>query len=416
MKILWVVNTIFPDAAAHLGMKEPVVGGWMYGLASDLAGEEGLQLAVAALHPGREFLCFEVRGIVYYLIPQKGRAQALEIFWKKICADFEPDLVHIHGTEYSHGMALMELMPDLKYVISIQGLVSVCYRYFLAGMSAWDVLSNITFRDLVRMDSLFQAKRSFYRRGLVEREYVRRATAVIGRTDWDYAHAVAINPRAVYFHCDESLRDEFYKGETWNIEKCTRYSIFLSQGSYPIKGLHQVLKAVALLKRDYPSIMVEVAGIDITRSVTWMDRLRMGGYGHYIASLIRELHLEQNVKFVGQLQAEDMKKSYLRSHLFICPSSIENSPNSLGEAQMLGLCSIASYCGGVPSMVKNGSTAILYPFGEYELLAQIIRQCFEDDQRVKSIAAAGRTEAQLRHSRSRNLAAILTIYSGVIES
>jgi glycosyltransferase involved in cell wall biosynthesis len=210
---------------------------------------------------------FETDGIRYYFIPKQLHTLQSgnhTIDWRPVIEDFLPDFVHIHGTEYGHGLALMNAYPELKYLVSIQGLVSVCYRYFLAGMSVWDVIRNITIRDILRWDTLFHAKYAFYKRGLVEREYINRANVVIGRTDWDHAHSIAINPKVNYQFCNESLRNEFYTKDKWRLESCRRYSIFLSQAYYPIKGLHQVLKAVALLKGEYPDIFIEVAGHDIT--------------------------------------------------------------------------------------------------------------------------------------------------------
>ena len=215
MKVLWVVNTIFPDAAIHLGMEPPVIGGWMYGMAKDLSETREIQLAVATVHSGREAHSFLVNRIHYYLIPKKGRSEVFEDAWRKIVADFPTDIVHIHGTEFGHGMALMNACPKLKFVVSIQGLVSVYHHYFMAGMSTWDVLANVTLRDIARWDTLFHAKHDFYKRGLVERQYIKRAMAVIGRTAWDHAHAKAINPGVSYYFCNESLRDEFYSGEKW---------------------------------------------------------------------------------------------------------------------------------------------------------------------------------------------------------
>ena len=67
-----------------------------------------------------------------------------------------------------------------------------------------------------------------------------------------------------------------------------------------------------------------------------------------IMSYMRIRELEDKVSFLGPLNAEQMKAEYLRSNVFLCPSSIENSPNSLGEAQMLGVPCVASYVGGIP--------------------------------------------------------------------
>ena len=413
MKILWVVNTIFPDAAKHIGQSAPVFGGWMYGLASDIAKGGEINLAVATVYGGEEYLTFAVRNIQYYLIPRGKSSCGKPEYWQGAVKDFQPNLVHIHGTEYGYGMALMQACPHLKYVVSIQGLVSVYYRYYLAGMSTRDVLSSITLRDVVRRDTLFHARETFYQRGLTEIEYIRRASAIIGRTDWDFAHVNAIRPGVPYYFCNESLRDEFYGEQYWEQDRCERHTIFLSQASYPIKGLHQVLKAVALLKTDFPDIQVNIAGPDITAAKTLSQRLRLGGYGRYIRQLLDRYALWSNVCFLGTLDAVQMREAYLKSHVFICPSSIENSPNSLGEAQILGVPSVAAYVGGIPSMVEDGSSVALYRFEEYEILAQHIRTVFSSDDFAMKFSEAGKVEAIARHDRKVNSIALQNIYKNI---
>lgn len=418
MKVLWVVNTIFPDAARELGLMPSVYGGWMYGLAADIANSENITLAVVTMHFADEAKSFAVNGIQYYLLPQrkKGlRRASNESDWKKLVDEFAPDIVHIHGTEFSHGMALMNTCPELKYVVSIQGLVSVYHRYFLAGMSTWDVLRNITLRDIIRRNTLFHSKHDFFKRGLVEKEYIRRATAIIGRTDWDRAHAQAINPKVAYHFCNESLRDEFYTNDKWSLDSCRRNSIFLSQATYPIKGLHQVLKAIAILKKEYPDILVEVAGHDITNVDTLKDRIKRSGYGSYIGKMIHQYDLEKHIKFLGPLQAEEMKKAYLRAHIFICPSSIENSPNSLGEAQILGVPCIAAYTGGIPSMAKDAESCIFYRFEEVEMMTPIIKEIFNSDDLSKKLSIHGCTTANKRHDRNKNLDTIISEYSNIYQ-
>ena len=68
------------------------------------------------------------------------------------------------------------------------------------------------------------------------------------------------------------------------------------------------------------------------------------------------------------------------------PSSIENSPNSLGEAQLLGVPCIASDVGGVTDMIPNKECGIIYRFEEVELLAKHIPSfsiCVKDVRMLK---------------------------------
>ena len=161
MRVLWITNTIFPAPSKALGIPAPVVGGWMYGLANQLATTENIQLAVATTYNGNQLKNFNIDGVFYYQLPCRTPwiySKNLETFWQKLCADFKPNVIHIHGTEYTHGLACMRACPLLNYVISIQGLVSIYARYYFAGLSLSELLKNITFRDIVRFDTLFQAK------------------------------------------------------------------------------------------------------------------------------------------------------------------------------------------------------------------------------------------------------------------
>ena len=259
-------------------------------------------------------------------------------------------------------------------------------------------------------DTLFQAKNKFEQRGIFEKEYLLRTRHVIGRTNWDQAHTKTINPSVNYHFCNETLRDGFYTAPKWDIKNKTDYTIFLSQANYPIKGLHQVLKAVAILKADFPKIKVRVAGPSIINNNGLIAKIKFSGYGSYIRGLIKKLNLSAHVEFTGSLTAEKMIVEYRNAHLFICPSSIENSPNSLGEAQLLGVPAIASYVGGTPDMVIHGETGLLYRFEEVEMLTLHIRKLFTDTDLALSLSANGIKASESRHNRQNNLAHTLDIY------
>jgi len=390
----------------------------MYGLSNQLASTVGIRLAVATTYRGNDLKSFDIGGVLYYLLPfhtTSGYPKDLEPFWQKVCADFQPDVIHIHGTEFTHGLACMRACPSLNYVVSIQGLVSVCARYYYAGISASEIFKNITFRDIVRHDTLFQGKKKFVKRGLFEKEYIQRTKHVIGRTGWDYAHTKALNPSVSYHFCNETLRGSFYTSPKWDSSCKTDYMIFLSQAGYPIKGLHQTLKAVALLKQDFPQIKVRVAGYSIINTATLIDKIKLSGYGAYIRKLIKQLNLHDQVQFTGLLTEDKMIAEYLNAHLFICPSSIDNSPNSIGEAQLLGVPTIASYVGGVPDMVVHGETGLLYRFEEVEMLAEHIRRIFTDTTLAMYLSEKGIIAAEKRHNQTTNLNQMTVIYRAIVK-
>lgn len=411
MNILWITNILLPKAAEAIGLNAPVIGGWMQSSAKAILQEnKSLKLAVATVSPCvLDIKRIEKDNVIYFILPLKEDKtkyqKSLEPLWRRIYDDFQPNVVHLHGTEYAHGLAYQNACPKENIVVSIQGLMSVCYHYYCCGLTDRDILNNITFRDVVKRCNLWQQKQKFRQRGEIEKQILRNVNHIIGRTSWDKAHVWAINPNAEYHFCNEILRSGFY-GKSWQYDKCEPYSIFVSQAGYPIKGLHQLLKAMPLVLRHYPSAKIYVAGGDITKTDTFNDKLRLSGYGSYIKRLIKKLELTDKIQFTGPLDEKSMIERYLRSNLFLSPSAIENSSNSLGEAQLLGVPCIASYVGGTADLMKENENC-LYRFEEIEMLADKICRVFGD----YSFSVNVQELAKQRHDAKLNAKRLIEIYN-----
>jgi len=214
---------------------------------------------------------------------------------------------------------------NINAVMSIQGLVSIYARHYMACLPA-EVQKRFTLRDFIKQDNLNQQQKKFIKRGEFEIEALQKVKHIIGRTTWDRACTFQINPDSQYHFCNETLRDEFYK-HIWDIKKCEKYSIFVSQGSYPIKGLHFMLEAMPLILEHFPGTKLYVSGQNITKSDTLKEKIKRSSYGKYIKELIEKYNLKQCIIFTGILNEKQMCERYLKSHIFVCPSSIENSPN-----------------------------------------------------------------------------------------
>lgn len=415
MNILWITNILFPEVSAKLtGQNElKATGGWLLGAARMLEQVVGINLSVAAVSPlVRKLEVIKGEKMTYYVLPYGKGNQSYnkdyEPLWKEVKAIAKPDVVHLHGTEYTHGLAYIQACGSDNMVVSIQGMKSAYYSYYYYGLTKWNIYSHLTVRDAVK-GSIVKEQSNFKRQGEYEKEIIRSVKHIIGRTSWDRANTWAINPNAKYHFCNETLRLEFYDGSRWNYDSCHKHTIFLSQASYPIKGLHQVLNALPIVLQHYPDTQVRIAGNDITNAKGLRNRLRFTGYGSIIKSLIRKHHLNVHITFTGSLNAEEMKQEYLNCNVFICPSTIENSPNSLGEAQILGTPVIASYVGGIPDMMK-GDEDHLYRFEEVNMLAEKICRLFADkDKQVDMVEVA-----KLRHNQEENAKALISIYNEVV--
>lgn len=418
MKILWIVNTIFPYPAKMIGLEKNVFGGWLNGMANEVIENENVDLAIATVYNGNEIKKISDGKTIYYLIPGAPATKynkKSEIYWKEINNDFKPDLVHIHGTEYTQGLAFINACSNIKSVVSIQGLVSVYSKYYLANISKKDILKNITFRDIIKRDNIFQAKKKFYLRGINEEKTIKKSGNIIGRTDWDYANCLAINPNMKYFKCNENLRDSFYTGK-WDIKNINRYQIFFSQASYPIKGLHILIEALPIIKKKYPNVKVIVAGQNILDNSSIKSTIKRNGYAKYLDNLINKNGVKENIEFVGILNEEQMKEKMLESNVFVQASSIENSPNSLGEAMLLSIPCVASNVGGTSNLLEDKKEGFLYPYTETAMLAHYIMKIFDDDNLASSLGSAAHKHAALTHDKNKNCQELLNIYTDIINN
>ena len=170
MKVLWITNTLFPDLCNELGIETPLGGGWVSSAAMTLLHLfPSIQLGVATLYNVEKQKTYIMNGITYFLLPDSKQKekynQELEDLWKVIQLKFQPDVVHIHGTEYPHGLAYINACGTNKVVASIQGLVTIYARYYLGGIDENKFKLNITLRDIYKHDTIISQQKKLMSRG-----------------------------------------------------------------------------------------------------------------------------------------------------------------------------------------------------------------------------------------------------------
>lgn len=408
MNIFWICNIIFPDIQEELGISKGYGGGWMTSLANSIANVEDIKLHIISPYNGNEYKEILKDNIMHFIVPKSELLTRCESIFK----DYNVDLIHIHGTESGYGNLIVDAFPEKKYVVSIQGLVSVISEHYFSGLP-YNVIIKKTFRDFVKNTNIKKEKENFELKGIKEKNLIKKVSHIIGRTTWDRACINEINPKANYYYCGESLREVFYNNQ-WNINKCNKYSMFISQGYYPIKGLHMTLKALPSIVREFPDTHLYIGGLDITKRKTFRDKLKMSYYGKYITKLIYANGLSKHVTFLGPLSEEEMCKRFLSTHVFVNGSSIENSPNSLGEAMILGVPSIASDVGGVQDMMTHKVDGYIYPFDEYYMISHYVKEIFKDDNLAVTFSQNAQNHATKTHNRINNLNNLINIYKNIV--
>ena len=408
-KIMWLCNTPLPEVREELGIK--IAGeSWLQGISNQLRGQEDIQLHYV-FPQGRIQGVFKryINGVSFWgFYSNSGSGYELSSARRKrierIIKEINPDVIHIFGTEFAHALECVQSVSDKsKVVVSIQGLVSELAKVYTQKIPVMEIIA-----DIGNVEGVWRTKYNFYRRGVNEKAVLKATENIIGRTAWDRRCVKKRNPNGRYFYCSETMRKPFYEGK-WDIHKIERHSIYISQSNYPIKGFHVFLKAFSEVVRNYPDAHVYVAG--------GKTFLQTGdAYGKYINKLMVKYGVKNKIRFLGVVSAEKVREQLLRAHITVVPSLLENSPNSIGEAMLLGTPIVAAKVGGIPSLVRDEKEALLYSGHSAERLAGCIARAFDNDELAVALSQNGKKRAERLYDGTVNLEKLLRIYETIIFS
>jgi glycosyltransferase involved in cell wall biosynthesis len=340
------------------------------------------------------------RRLAYWWPTQPARDKILELM-----VQWRPDIIHVHGTESFYGLLPPEVGLRSRTVISLQGYLSHCARHMLAGLSPGEIIRAERLRDLTRMSGMIGNWYAFNLSRRIEARVLNSADHFAGRTRWDREIIRSRRPEATYHEMGELLRTPFWKTERMGLRRGLRdkYRIYFSNLAGPHKGGHTLLEALKCLSRGKIEIELRISG-----------RARLdAGYGRAFQLRAESLGVWQNVKFLGELKAEDVARELADCDLFVSSSLSDNSPNSLAEAQLVGAPIVASGVGGVPEMLGNGRLGEIVSPADPWSLAAGIRASLESPEGTVARALLGREEARRRHDPQRVVQQVLTCYERV---
>lgn len=116
----------------------------------------------------------------------------------------------------------------------------------------------------------------------------------------------------------------------------------------PVKGYDELIRAFALVADKYPLWHLDFAGKEENTN----------HYSDTLKELVRELHLEGRVRFLG---FHDDVHNVMKEHSIFCLTSLnEGFPNALAEAMAMGMSSISfDIVTGPREIISNGIDGII---------------------------------------------------------
>jgi glycosyltransferase involved in cell wall biosynthesis len=364
MKVLWFSGVAPRKARVRQGMHiAEGPASWQEALLHAMSRVDSVRIGVAAPIEGAGS-SFEEDNVTYYCLPHNVSKQKIirglrswagyddeshQIAAALQAVDaFTPDLIHVHGTENPFG--LLRRTTDIPIVISLQGLLIPYSRAFYRGLKAADIARLLLSKYFVKGSGEIHGYRRMCRYAKREREIMMINNSFIGRTEWDLAFQKVFSPQAKYFHCDEVIRPVFYQ-KKWQWEQSRAVTIFSTSSAMIFKGTETLLEAIRLLRKmGYSDIKARIAGVPYEGEVYAFYRRKAKQYD-----------VEDAITWLGRLNAEQLLNELLQTSLFVYPTHIDNSPNSLVEAMLVGVPSVATFVGGIPSLMRNEIEGWLVP-------------------------------------------------------
>lgn len=335
--------------------------------------------------------------------------------YQSIISLFHPNIIHVHGTEKNLAQ-IQNYIEDIPIVISIQGLLTGCESFTFNYINIKEVRRLSTIKNILGIGGLNLMYKTVRQGILYESDILKNGKYFIGRTYWDRAHVTFYNPKAHYFHGEELLRDEFYQqAASWKVTQCKKHSIFMPSGFNPIKGMHHAIIAVALLKKYYPDIQLSIPGISPQDLRRLTNKIWGEEYIIYCVYLIKKYGLDDCVKFLPRMNAEGMVREMQHAHVFLSSSSIDNSPNAVGEATMIGTPVVTTPVGGIPSILRDEIEVLFAPAGDPYTMAFQIKRIFDNNDLAISLSKNAHQKALKRHDCEKTTVQYLNIYNQIIQ-
>lgn len=407
MRVLWF--SVTPSL-----YDEKTYGGWVASL-ERIVRQYGsnIELGIAFEHPDE---CFKVERdeVAYYPMNKVStRLKKLRLMlnyandWNflkplvmKVVDDFKPDVIHCFGSEWPFGLIAADV--SVPVVIHMQGFINI---YSLSASMCCRMSDHYKFHHYNPLAIAHYWYRSLKSdaSNRCEREIMHRNRYFMGRTEWDKNIVKYFSPGAKYYHCEEAIRPEIYHSKVkWSFTPRNKMRLVTISSASSLKGNDLILRTAKLLKEFGFDFEWRVAGSK--------DSFK------FFESIIGLRHDDLNINLIGFIDATGVARELSQADAYVHTAIIDNSPNSLCEAQLIGCPVVSTNVGGIPQLVDYGKTGILYPFNEPHTLAFTLMNIFGDKALLERLSQNEREISHRRHDEKEIMKSLRSIYAQIIKT
>jgi glycosyltransferase involved in cell wall biosynthesis len=243
-------------------------------------------------------------------------------------------------------------------------------------------------------------------RGFVERRVLGRLSRIVTVTDYmkrELIEKKGVDPDHIRVISNgveiEEFKDTFTRAEALAALGIPddRLVVGFVGRLHHLKGLDLLIEAVPLVKERFSRVEFVIVG--------------SGPEEESLKQLARERGVSETVRFAGYRR--NAWRFMPAFDVVVLPSRDEAQSIALLEAMACGKPVVAARVGGVPEVVEDRVTGLLYPAGDVPALAAALIDVLKDASKRASMGAAGQRRVGDRFSRAEMLRQTIAMYETV---
>lgn len=409
LRVLWFCNAYLKDTDMT------ATGTWLDSMARGLLDTKQIELGIIAIGPVPRLTQRDYRQVRQWIVPAQNRGGSNGLPARKLvdgivsaCRSFDPNLVHVWGTETYWGLLPSRGIVEVPSILTLQGVrYRIAPRYY-GDLTKSERQACSNAKELIKALILRRGGQSFNSEwGKYEKEMMAGHRWAICQTPWQMAQMASNRPDATIFHLDLPLRKPFEQSEGWKPHKGTPRIFCCASHWPPAKGLHIAIRSLALLKRRYPDIQLRIGGTEPKKAIS------QDGYHGWLGQIIRKLGIDENVHWIGSLNAKQIEKEMRSSSAVVIPTFVESYCMILAEAMTTGAPTAVSYTGGTAYLGKDEETCLFFVPGDEAMCTYQLERLLSDRGLAERLSLNSRRVAKIRHDQFRIIREQANIYQRV---
>lgn len=295
---------------------------------------------------------------------------------RKVLEKFRPDVIHLNNIQFQLTPSIIleaekyrkEANPDLRIVYTAHDYQLVCpsHGFFDSNINICEKCLDGNYLHCLKTKCMKNS----------------RAKSLLATADaycWKYSKAYSYIDKII---CpSEFLKSKLDTQERFSDKTVTIHNFFDAEKIENVKKENYILEFGHLSKDKGTLTLLEAA-----KNFPEI-KFVFAGYGEAEESI----KSVPNAEYVGFKTGKELKELIAKAMLTVCPSEIyENCPFSVIESQIYGTPVIGSRMGGIPELIREGKTGLIFeagnPFDLTEKIKEIINNSDKFIRNCKSVS------------------------------